>query len=56
MTNAQPTLTPTLERLTKAYLKAREELELQELDLNRAKIVLVDQHGKIIRTLNAVEH
>lgn len=43
-------------RLQRAYLKAREEQDLIEVDLNRARIILVDQNGKLIKELHKNEH
>ncbi|MFC1235353.1 hypothetical protein [Vibrio sp. F74] len=43
-------------RLQRAYLKAREEQDLVEVDLNRARIILVDKNGKLIKELHKTEH
>lgn len=43
-------------RLQSAYLKARQEQELIDVDLNRARIILVDKDGKLIKALYKNEH
>ncbi|MGO1298877.1 MAG: hypothetical protein ACTMIA_16515 [Vibrio sp.] len=39
-----------------AYINEREEQALTEIELNRAKIVLVDESGKIIQLPTKSEH
>ena len=43
-------------RLGVAYVTEREEQALTEIELNRAKIVLVDENGKIIQLPTKNEH
>lgn len=43
-------------RLQSAYLKARQEQDLIDVDLNRARIILVDQKGNLIKELFKNEH
>jgi hypothetical protein len=53
--NSESTLKVSL-RLQSAYLKARAEQDLVEVDLNRARIILVDKNGKLIKELHKNEH
>ncbi|UGA57185.1 hypothetical protein [Vibrio sp. VB16] len=53
--NSESTLKVSL-RLQRAYLKARAEQDLVEVDLNRARIILVDKNGKLIKELHKNEH
>ncbi|GHX66701.1 hypothetical protein VCSRO11_2083 [Vibrio cholerae] len=41
------------ERLT---LKERQQLELTEIELNRARIIMIDENGKMIRLPLLTEH
>jgi hypothetical protein len=43
-------------KLREAYISEREKLEMTELELNRAKIVMIDSNGKIIRISLLLEH
>lgn len=43
-------------KLREAYVVAREQLELTEIELNRAKIIMIDENGKIIRLPLLTEH
>lgn len=43
-------------RMQESYLKARKQQELLEVELNRAKIVMVDVNGKMIRVPLLAEH
>lgn len=43
-------------KLRAAYIEARQQLELTEIELNRAKIVMIDENGKMIRLPLLTEH
>ncbi|EEY37294.1 hypothetical protein FXE51_07230 [Vibrio mimicus] len=43
-------------KLREAYVNARQQLELTEIELNRAKIVMIDENGKMIRLPLLTEH
>jgi hypothetical protein len=43
-------------KLREAYINEREKLEMTEFELNRAKIVMIDSNGKIIRISLLLEH
>ncbi|WP_179885605.1 hypothetical protein [Vibrio sp. ES.051] len=44
------------EKLKMAYIKAREQLELTEVELNRSKIMMVDQDGNLTKVPILSEH
>ncbi|EPW0992229.1 hypothetical protein ACWC5Y_001827 [Vibrio cholerae] len=39
-----------------AYIKERQQLELTEIELNRARIIMIDENGKMIRLPLLTEH
>ena len=43
-------------RVQSAYLQARKQLELVEVELNRSRIVIVNEEGKITRVPVLNEH
>ncbi|WP_188006308.1 hypothetical protein [Vibrio cholerae] len=43
-------------KLREAYIKERQQLELTEIELNRARIIMIDENGKMIRLLLLTEH
>ncbi len=43
-------------KIRQAYLRERKELENIEIELNRSKIVVVDQTGKILKLGLNLEH
>ncbi|BCK15823.1 hypothetical protein ACPF3V_002836 [Vibrio cholerae] len=43
-------------KLREAYIKERQQLELTEIELNRARIVMIDENGKMIRLPLLTEH
>ncbi|PAR34618.1 hypothetical protein [Vibrio metoecus] len=46
----------TAVKLREAYVQERHELELTEIELNRAKIVMIDEDGKLVRLPLLTEH
>ncbi|MFC3023324.1 hypothetical protein ACFODT_05745 [Vibrio zhugei] len=46
----------SISRVGIAYITEREEQALTEIELNRAKIVLVDENGKFIQLPTKNEH
>ncbi|SEG02236.1 hypothetical protein [Vibrio hangzhouensis] len=51
----QSEVTP-VDRLKGAYVNERAKLELTEVELNRSRIVMIDQNGKFIRIPFLSEH
>ncbi|CAM3117895.1 hypothetical protein VIOR103205_13845 [Vibrio ordalii] len=43
-------------KLREAYISEREQLEMTELELSRAKIMMIDSNGKLIRISLLLEH
>ncbi|HEJ2457493.1 TPA: hypothetical protein SLZ51_001831 [Vibrio cholerae] len=43
-------------KLREAYIKERQQLELTEIELNRARIIMIDENGKMIRLPLLTEH
>ncbi|MCW8345531.1 hypothetical protein MD535_05800 [Vibrio sp. ZSDZ65] len=43
-------------KLKQAYIDERVKLELSELELNRSRVVIMDQHGHVIKVPFLVEH
>ncbi|EPU1004615.1 hypothetical protein ACVUMT_000729 [Vibrio cholerae] len=43
-------------KLREAYIKERQQLELTEIELNRARIIMIDENGKLIRLPLLTEH
>ncbi|CAM3539675.1 hypothetical protein [Vibrio cholerae] len=43
-------------KLREAYIKERKQLELTEIELNRARIIMIDENGKMIRLPLLTEH
>lgn len=43
-------------KLREAYIKERQQLELTEIELNRARIIMIDENGKMIRFPLLTEH
>jgi len=39
-------LSPDQERIRKAYVKERKQLEVTEIELNRSKIIMIDEQGR----------
>jgi len=54
--NTVPAEDPLNKKLRQAYLRERKSLEHIEIELNRSKIVVVDQNGRILRLAVTVEH
>ncbi|EGR0721550.1 hypothetical protein QPB21_000308 [Vibrio alginolyticus] len=44
------------EKLKTAYINSREQLEIIEVELNRSKIMMVDQDGNLTRVPILSEH
>lgn len=42
--------------MQQAYIKARQAQELVDIDLNRARIVFIDQQGHFVSLLQYSEH
>ena len=51
-----PTEDPHNVKLRQAYLRERKNLEHLDIELNRSRIVVVDQSGKILRLGFNLEH
>ncbi|GAD78033.1 hypothetical protein [Vibrio azureus] len=45
-----------VKRLKAAYIKEREQLELIEVELNRSKVVIIDESGQMTRVSILSEH
>ncbi|MGF1748285.1 MULTISPECIES: hypothetical protein [Vibrio] len=43
-------------KLKQAYIDERVKLELTEVELNRSRVVIMDQHGHVIKVPFLVEH
>ncbi|EGR1309469.1 hypothetical protein [Vibrio cholerae] len=43
-------------KLREAYIKERQQLELTEIELNHARIIMIDENGKMIRLPLLTEH
>ncbi|ELT7569882.1 hypothetical protein ACPF3R_002250 [Vibrio cholerae] len=43
-------------KLREAYIKERQQLELTEIELNCARIIMIDENGKMIRLPLLTEH
>ncbi|CAH8196513.1 MULTISPECIES: hypothetical protein [Vibrio] len=43
-------------KLREAYVSEREKLEMTELELSRAKIVMIDENGNVTRISLLLEH
>ncbi|WP_394249870.1 hypothetical protein [Vibrio profundi] len=39
-------LSPDQEKIRKAYVKERRQLEVTEIELNRSKIIMIDEQGR----------
>ncbi|EKO3444229.1 hypothetical protein FNO25_000390 [Vibrio fluvialis] len=50
---AEPDLRP---KLRQAYISERQSLELLEIELNRSKVVMIDENGRIVRFSLTSEH
>jgi len=44
------------EKIRQAYLRERENLQNIEIELNRSKVIVVDQTGKILKLGLDIEH
>ncbi|WHR53928.1 hypothetical protein O8413_17390 [Vibrio furnissii] len=51
--SAEPDLRP---KLRQAYISERQRLELVEIELNRSKVVMIDENGRIVRFSPTSEH
>ncbi|EEX39675.1 hypothetical protein [Vibrio furnissii] len=51
--SAKPDLRP---KLRQAYISERQRLELVEIELNRSKVVMIDENGRIVRFSPTSEH
>ena len=45
-----------VEKLKAAYITAREQLELTEVELNRSKVVVIDENGHMTKVTILLEH
>ncbi len=45
-----------VKRLKASYIKEREQLELIEVELNRSKVVIIDEGGQVTRVSILSEH
>ncbi|MGI2879189.1 hypothetical protein ACRTDO_00115 [Vibrio furnissii] len=43
-------------KLRQAYISERQRLELVEIELNRSKVVMIDENGRIVRFSPTSEH
>ncbi|GHY76741.1 hypothetical protein VCSRO120_1402 [Vibrio cholerae] len=46
----------TAVKLREAYVQERQQLELTEIELNHARIIMIDENGKMIRLPLLTEH
>ncbi|MCG3723157.1 hypothetical protein EXA23_02360 [Vibrio cincinnatiensis] len=44
------------QKLRQAYLYERQNLALLEIELNRSKVVVMDEHGRFLRLVFVLEH
>jgi len=54
--DATPVEEPHNVKIRQAYLRERQVLETVEMELNRSKIVIVDENGKILKLALIQEH
>ncbi|GAB2650901.1 hypothetical protein [Vibrio panuliri] len=52
----KPSISPRCRKLVKAYKFERTQQEITEVELNRAKIVMIDEHGNMKRIPILAEH
>ncbi|MCG3728544.1 hypothetical protein [Vibrio cincinnatiensis] len=44
------------QKFRQAYLYERQNLALLEIELNRSKVVMIDEHGRFLRLAFVLEH
>ncbi|MEF1311074.1 hypothetical protein QTO01_13280 [Vibrio mytili] len=44
---SEPSTHPQAEKLKDAYIQERAQLEITEVELNRSKIMMIDENGKM---------
>lgn len=47
---------PKRAKLGQAYLRERQKQQLTEIELQRSKVIVMDEHGRILRMSLTAEH
>ncbi|SMS00869.1 hypothetical protein VIM7927_02140 [Vibrio mangrovi] len=51
-----PTEDQRQDKLRKAYIASRKACSLTDIELNRSRVLVIDEHGRVVKCAFAVEH